>query len=453
MDNAATLARQLHEAEAALNGLQYEGLELGVTLSFFFDRTFYGYFDQRPFAHFCELCLYLAKTIGKANYLKDHKVSLIYYKSGNHRHSNMLEKVVRQAVTDKDKALIIGPTGASDVDTSRVFYHAGLRELIKISVFLYRHYSFITDTLKPLLLSDRQKRAFWFFLIRQLEKGVSLKQFISRQSSLKLIGADYDRGADSSLFFAVAEALKLFGFNFQHGVINPPVGYAPLNADEIWVWGEMARLQLLSSGVANQRIRIVGTPIVESLILSEKVRSEVLQSLHLKSGKTIVLALSQPDKINDLKLVSLFQAISQQYGTQQDNFLVKIHPSYPSSDYAWVETAFNLTVLPKEIPYLDFLNIVDILLAHTSGIATEVLHYGKRVGILDILDQSPGNGKELNTYFNVPLLKSADDFQVLLKQPVNEVPSNIAFYKTGQEAEKEMVRHIQYRLNNLAGKS
>jgi len=83
------------------------------------------------------------------------------------------------------------------------------------------------------------------------------------------------------------------------------------------------------------------------------------------------------------------------------------------------------------------MNIVDILLTHTSGIAAEVLYYNKKVGILDILDESPGNGLELNKYFEVPLIKHPFTFRNLYNKKAPNIEKSL-FYKVGAEAKTEI---------------
>ncbi|MDP4277265.1 MAG: hypothetical protein Q8914_06480 [Bacteroidota bacterium] len=431
-------ADKYHHAEVDLNRLQYKGLPLGICSSYYLDRTYIGDFDHRLLVQIWQLVRYLIKHIRKRRYLKNYHVSLIYFKTGRDRHYCAMEKAIRKGCTEPNKVLIIGPQGETDLSTGRVLYHVGLKESVEITYFLYRHRMAIRTILQSLQLSASQQRAYWWFLIRQLAKGLSLRWLLTQQEGLRLVGADYDRGNDSCTLFAAARSLQKPSFTLQHGVINPPVGFAPINADEIWVWGDMARLQLIASGVPDSCIHLTGTPIVETLTLTQEERFRIKQQLQLKSGKTIVLALSRPDKADDLKLVKLFHAIRQQYGKDEDNFVVKVHPTYPDTDYSWITNEFGLAVLPIRIPYPDFMNIVDVLLAHNSGIATEVLYYHKQVGILDVLDQSLGNGMELHKYLNVPLLKTADDFQQLVDAEMNRLPvettqphcSNASFINT-----------------------
>ena len=261
------------------------------------------------------------------------------------------------------------------------------------------------------------------------------------QSKIKFIGSDYDRGYESALFFSVAKALKIESFVVQHGAINPPVGYFPVNADEILVWGEMSKNQLTRLGMSPDKILVTGTPIVQEVKINEETRENCIKKLGIGSGKNIILALSSPDRYRDEKQVEFLSKIKKLDRDMVNNFLVKIHPARNFKDYLWIKRKFNIDILPNEITKKDFMNIVDILLTHNSGLANEVIFYEKRVAIIDVLDIPPRNGIELNKYLNVPLINDLSSLEDLFK--ISNVHSKEKlFYKIGLEAEIEIKRKI-----------
>jgi len=443
MRNPQALADRFLQTETELNGFSIEGLPLGVCASYFFDRTFYNDFDHSLKFQLGTLLQTLGKSINKNRLLRTFPARVFYLKTGRDRHYCTMEQAVRSAATPDANVLIIGPMGYSDLYTGGVFFHAGPCSLLRIHAYLQKNKRKICAILKPLELTKKQQRSFHFHLRNQLLKALSAKRFLMKQTQPILLGADYDRGVNACCWFAAAQALRIESFTLQHGVINPPVGFSPVHADEIWVWGEMAKKQLVKAGVSEQKIRLTGTPIVETLECSTDQKTKVRTKLGLKAGRTIVLALSRPEKEDDWKQVQLFQAIRKEFGKPHDNFVVKVHPSYPNADYSWLLQEFDLKVLPLDLTYPEFMNLVDILLAHNSGIASEVLYYGKQVGILDVLDQIPGNGMELHTWLNVPLLRTAHDFMQLDELPMN---GSAIFQRTGQAATQEIVRNIRQRL-------
>jgi len=436
-------AKKLHEIEKKLNQIHFKDFEIGSTLSFYFDRLYRGDFDNRFFRNFFNFGYYFIKSISTKKYKKDYQKSLFYFKSGLQRHHQAMEEAVLHNEDLEQKTLVIGPEHDCELSKGKVFYNSNLITLFKIIIFLSINIYKITAYFKPLNLNIKTRATLYIYLIIQLLKVNSLKMFIIEQPAIKLIGADFDRGVDSSLLFTVAKALGIKSFTLQHGVINPPVGYSPINASEIWVWGEMARLQLMELGVDENKIRKTGTSIVKEYEISNEIRQNTLETYKLYTGRTFVLALSSPNKLNDIKLIKLFVKAKKIFGEPSDNFLVKIHPARNISDYSWIEDQYNLHVLPQKIPHEDFLNIVDVLLAHTSGIATEALYHGKKVGILDVLDISPGNGLELNKYFNIPLLKSVTELINFLEIEKCALINDLVYYKTGEAAKVEITKNIQ----------
>ncbi len=440
MDKIKIDAKLLHETEISLNRLKYHGLEIGNILSYYFDRLYCKDFDKRFFWNLIVLLYYFVKPVDRKRLLSNYQKKMVYFRTGQHRHLKSMQEAITDNRLLQNETLVIGSKNEQEIDGS-VFYSSSLMDLAKIISFLASNKKMIVSSLKPLHLPIKIKVIVFIDLILQLLKASSLKKFITLQKSTVLIGADYDRGCDASLFFAVAKSLHIKSFTFQHGVLNPPVGYSPVNADEIWVWGDMARMQLQQLGVPAHKIRVTGTPIVENIEISDNIKERVLERYNLKKGSTVVLALSSPDKANDQKLVRFFAEIKEKYAGPNDNYVVKIHPARNYASYNWITNDFHIDILPHDIPYQDFLNIVDILLAHTSGIATEVLYYGKKVGIMDILDISAGNGMELNKYFHVPLLKKTSDFDKLLNENTI-IDSRLAFYKIGEEAKREIQQII-----------
>src|SRR5690606_33076225 len=83
-----------------------------------------------------------------------------------------------------------------------------------------------------------------------------------KKSHFKKVIVDFDRNKFVPLVLA-AKYLKIQTISLQHGAINPPYGYTPLIADEIWVWGELWKNALILMGVKESSIKIVGSSIVD----------------------------------------------------------------------------------------------------------------------------------------------------------------------------------------------
>jgi len=426
----------LHQVERELNSIQYKGLEIGNLLSYYFDRLYRNDYNFNWFKKILIVIYYFIKPVSKKQILINHQKDIIYFRTGEHRHYQNMQSALSDSAEINNKTLYISPRNNQGID-GKVFFLSLFVDFFQTLFFLIGNFQILNRKFKPLGLPFSLKIQILTDLHLQLIKANSLKRFIQLQLETKLIGADYDRGSESSLFFAVAKAMQIPSFTFQHGVLNPPIGYSPVNANEIWVWGEMAKKQLIKLGVSNKKIRITGTPIVQNIEITATVREKLLHKYQIKPGKNIVLALSSPNKPNDIKLVEFFSAIKKEHANSADNFFVKIHPARKYEQYRWIKDTYNINILPHDIPYKDFMNIVDILLTHTSGIAAEVLYYNKKVGILDILDESPGNGLELNKYFGVPLIKHTFTFRDFYNKEAPSIGKTL-FYKVGAEAKTEI---------------
>lgn len=307
--------------------------------------------------------------------------------------------------------LVIKSAAGADVSASELLGNCRLHDFAEIWSFLFRHIRKLLGLLATHRVGLKSRMSLVLLLIVQLSKAHSIRRFLSTQKSLELIGGDYDRGVETSVLFAVARALGIKSFTLQHGVINPPYGYAPIIADEIWVWGEFAKRQLLRMGLTDNQIRITGTPVISDLELTEHSRRDTKARLGLDSGRIIVLALSSPDEIKDRRLVRFLSEVRDRVSEASDLFMVKLHPARHAEKFQWVTDEFGIKVLPTPMNHDDFMNIVDILLITTSGIGAEAFRLGIRVGIIDIEPDLYGNGRELNAYYDIPLIKSPADFK------------------------------------------
>lgn len=416
------------------------GLELGTLLSYYLDKMYKGHLDYRFIRHFLVLAYYFLKPVNKNFLLKDLNKRAIYFSSGKHRHLKEIEEILTGDEQISEKTIIFGPGKKFYIADRYIFCLSGVVDFFKVVLFFISKQEFILHLLKPLNLNIKTKTILCVNLLTQMLKACSLRKFITIQKSIKLIAGDYERGKESSVFFSVAKALNKKSVVFQHGVFNSHAGYTlPFNADEIWVWGDMARMQLMERGVLESKIRVTGTPIIEDYNISNGFKIATQLKYNLKSGNTIVLALSAFNKVNDMKMVRFLSEIKEKYANPNDNFLVKIHPARKFHVYSWIQCDFNITLLPHNIDYKEFVAIVDVLLAHNSGIATEMLYYKKIVGILDIWDIpfKKGNGYELNKYFGIPLLQKPEDFVTLVSE-VNIPDSKKVFCRVGEEAKGEM---------------
>lgn len=432
--------KTLHKVEEDLNKIDYEGLQLGIILSNYFNILYSSRINKSWIKKAILFLFFFFKPFFKKKLLDDQKKNLIFFSSGSFSHLKSIQNALISSTKEKKNTIIISNDNSIGID-KKVFFLAGIFDFLKILLFLVKNLKSINKKIKSLNLSIYLKIQFFLELYFQIIKALSLLKFVKSQSRTKCIVADYDRGYDSALFFSVAKALNIKSFVIQHGAINPPVGYFPVNADKILVWGEMSKNQLIQLGVIPKKILVTGTPIVQDIEINEEIRKNYIKIHGLNSGKNIVLALSSPDRFRDEKQVEFLSKIKKLDLDMANNFFVKIHPSRNLRKYLWIKKKFNIDLLPIDITNTDFMNIVDILLTHNSGLANEAIFHDKKVGIIDVLDIAPRNGIELKKYLNVPIIKSSSTLEDLFNIcPV--IFKDKLFHKIGSEAEIEIKRKI-----------
>lgn len=403
-------ANQFISLELELNSIKFKGIQLGSIMAQYLNNLFRDIYKKKKISLFFYVLFLHLKPIFRKTKIANYNKKIIFYKSGNFRHHNKIKEAIINDGYLKSNTLIIGTISENSLNKKWVTQTSTFTEIIEIWKFLRRKNKEIHNILKNYSIKNLIYTSFFWELFCQLTKVNSVIRFLKAQKETRIICSDYDRGADTAIWFAVGKYLNLKSFTIQHGVINPPYGYYPIIADEIWVWGEMSKKQLIEGGVKESSIRITGTPIIEKIKISESSKKEIKNKIGLKYGRTIILALSIPDKEIDIKLVKFFKEIQQINQNDEDNFLVKLHPSQKEVDYKWILNDFNLQILPNTINIIDFIHILDILLIHTSGLGNEVLYYNKRVGVINFNSIATGNGLELHKYCNVPLLEEPINF-------------------------------------------
>lgn len=427
--------------ESSLNNIKFAEVGLGGLMSSYNDQIFRNAFKYNYVGLTKLILRHLWFALNPFRKAQDFSVSAVYFKSGNHRHLDKLEKAVTNIDFLKDNCLVIGQSECYSINKVKVLGLVRIIDIFRAIIFLNKNSSIINAIILDNKEFEKLKDKYYLLLFIQLLKCSAFNLFLNNQKKIKILAGDYDRGVDSSVLFSVAKKYGVKCFSLQHGVINPPVGYSPINANEIWVWGEMAKKQLLSLGVKEENIRIVGTPILDLIERSSIRRRLIAEKYILGHGRNVVLALSTPDKVNDRILVHFYNNIKLKFAKTDDNFWVKIHPARNVADFKWIESEFGLKILPNTIEYSEFINITDVVFAHSSGIITEAIYYGIKVGILDILKISPGNGLEVHKFFGIPLIRETSDAEKVFSYDDFNI-TNFAFQSIGDESAQNIKRNI-----------
>lgn len=179
-----------------------------------------------------------------------------------------------------------------------------------------------------------------------------------------IIVVDFDRDNRNAPMILAAKKNTINTVTLVHGVINPPYGYWPLTANEIWCWGTFQKSQLMAHGISEKQIKVVGSPIVQKISksLEEKQKSEI---------KTIGIGLNpMGDEYNHQLLSYLFENDDHIHF----NWVVKLHPSMVKSKWMIDLEKENVSIHESDMLSIkDFFDAIDILVVGNSGIGYEAV--------------------------------------------------------------------------------
>lgn len=435
--------RALNKAELRLNSIEYEGIKFGILLGPYLTVISFKYLNRflPSLKKLFKFFYYLIIPFSKKKIISDKKKKIIFFSSGQSRHLNNLKSCLFDDKKIRDKTLFI--SSRNDINLGeKIFYLSNVIDFINTFFFLIKNKSKINEAIKCLKISLFLKLFLFFELHMQILRAVSLKRFLQAQINTILVGADFSRGYETAVLFSAAKSQNIESFELQHGSFNYPYVHN-VNADEIWVWGEISKKQLIQSGISSDKIFLTGTPIIPNIITSKFKK----QNLKVKKNKNVILALSAPIKKHEVKLVKFFSNIKKKFESQNFNFFVKTHPARKIKNYEWVRK-YNLDLVPQDISFEKLIDTIDILLTHASDLAGEVFYFNKKVGILDILDTPPDCNLELHKYFNLPLITKADDFKNIKNTNISTQKDQL-YYKIGIKAKNEIQKKIKKKLKIL----
>lgn len=438
MNKELNAANDLIQLELELNTIKYKNIQIGSLLAYQFGHIYKDMYQARIITKLGIIAkMFFQNVLLNKNKPIDSTIKLFYYKTGDSAHHNLLSKSLQENNPYK-----IGTSGNSKINAKNDI-GISLFHLIKLILFIINQKGKIKTILNNHLLTKPYNNNLLIDLLIQLIKSGYWQRFLIKTPTIKFIAGDFDRGLHSSPFFSAGKSLKISSFTLQHGVINPPYGYAPLIADKIFVWGDMTKQQLTEMGVSKKNIIITGTPIIniEPIVPIEKV----LSKYRLPNKRYVILAINPIKRVYNEKLIELFKQIKIK--SCDFNFYVKLHPAQDLEDFFWIINNYGIPILPKEITFPELLSISEIILTHNSGIVNEAFYNHKKIGIMDILPISAGNGSELNKYLNIPFVNNTDDFSKLIDLEFNELfQLKDSFCKhSGQDA----IKLIQDKISNF----
>lgn len=311
-------------------------------------------------------------------------------------------------------------------------------EVLLRTLYLYvKNYKTISNVIK-LNFKEYDKSWSIIFYRRLVCFLISLK-FLEISHS-KVVLADFDRGKFSPILLA-ANYLKIKTITLQHGAINPPYGYVPLIADEIWVWGQIWKNTLITMGVEESSIKIVGSSIVDDY-------------QEPKSNMTAKIVGIGPNPIGVRRNAELWNSITSFLCDEGFKVVVKFHPSMNKEMYA---SCFHEACQIYEAEELEnnfFFELVDLLIVSNSGLGYECVIRGTPVAVVRESAKSAGNDSLMIDKGNFIELNGSDR---LLSDEIRDIENkyssyimeqqqflkNSVFAFTGKDAQLEVLKRLK----------
>lgn len=365
-----------------------------------------------------------------------HKVELLIGKCDDKRHYNLLIDYIPKNITE---SMVL------DSEYSFYRYLGFYSRLTAIydSIILFARVGF-----KLRLCRTGYSKISFFKHLAYSTLKFYLSNELIRLKCPKLIVVDADRVRFHQLILA-GNYNDIKTVSLQHGVLNPPFnGYLPLLANEIWVWGSLWKRLLIEQGIQHDRIKIVGSTIVDEINVKKYCYNK-----HPKIG----IGINPVDfSIN----YALWHDITKILSNAGFEIIIKLHSSMSKDEQLY--TIFNNNEQIYSYTELDnnhFFNTIDLLLVSNSGLGYEAIAYGVPIAVVREEKNSTGNdcimikdGKfpEISNEKNV-----LDDLNYIMQNlfPIHEKEQRFIWqeiYSTyGDFAEKLTINEIKKNISNF----
>lgn len=229
----------------------------------------------------------------------------------------------------------------------------------------------------------------------------------------KMVVTEFDRNAMASCLVLAARERGLRTSTLVHGVINPPHGYTPVLADQIFCWGEHQRRQLMEMGTSPRKVLKTGAPHisnfigVDSLLVRKRMRIDL-------STPVVMLATSPVKDIDRRILAETFcEALTKTILVG----VVRLHPSEKLEFYANLARAYPaVRFLANGVLTIDeAMAVSDVVCCHDSSFGHEAVIKGKSVVVLDVLSTPLRGGLELVDSAGCPRVSSSQNLAAELQ--------------------------------------
>ncbi len=365
-------------AQALLNAIAIKGMALGEIVCHDLTVTLSSQATGGPGREVARLLGMARASLRRVSTEVGHP-DVIHLQTGRRPHLNAISTTVRQATDAEGLVLLrVAPSGGDGVTHHLVFGRLRPSDLATAATSQVRASRQWRRAMDAVGATRTESLTLRLAAVRQTARALSARRFMRRIPTLRVVGADYDRGDPTAILFAAAKSLGLATFSVQHGVImssDVASNYSPLVADAICVWGEAAKAKLEREAVESDRITIVGNPTLDHAAFRPDPTGG--------PGNTIYLALSSPDLVMERQLVSAFARL-RDASPDGASFVVRLHPARSTEDYQWIEDEFGLAIGDRAQQPADVFAHAKALLVTDSTLGLEALRAGVPVAVLRV---------------------------------------------------------------------
>lgn len=307
------------------------------------------------------------------------------------------------------------------------------------------------------LLRPKIEQLFKDFLPHLLFEIDEAHRFFEGAPELKTALLDEDTTPFKNAFCQVARHYDVRSFVECHGALGHKIGFLPLTADHIFVWGEAQKEKMIRWGCPKEQILISGCSKYGRYkkMKSENAKKKVIKNLGLDPTKKMILFAFTPIKgINPFFIERTKQIIDEALSAieyfPEFQFVIKVHPGdeyrpyyenwrnlHPYSNRIFVVERYDSLLLAKA---------ADLLIVYNSTYAIDGFALRKPVICLyDAATTMIDEFREFNVFHYVDNLKTLlKTIQTLIDEPY--VPPSPETFRTllneGEDPEKIIVSYL-----------
>ncbi len=139
------------------------------------------------------------------------------------------------------------------------------------------------------------------YCIRFKENKQDIKEKIK---NVDLIVVTNDVVPFEKMLISVAEEYGIPTLSIQHGMFSgEDYLYKPIKTTKMAIWGEITKKWLLKNKEDENKIEVVGAPMLDKYVIRKVDKKEVRKSLNISINKKVLLFASQPSLDNFSKIL------------------------------------------------------------------------------------------------------------------------------------------------------